>query len=99
MSDDIKEIVKEKYARAALRVVAVLAEHEKMRISALAERTPLRISALSRIPGRTRPTTRPSTWANAARPGSAMPGFAGLGDENLRKIAVFLEASKGEQSK
>ena len=30
-------------------------------------------------------------------PGSSMPSFAGLGDENLRKIAVFLEASKGEQ--
>jgi len=28
-------------------------------------------------------------------PGSQMPGFAGLGDENLKKIAVFLEASKG----
>lgn len=36
-------------ARIALRVIAVLARHEKMRISALAERTPLRISALSRI--------------------------------------------------
>jgi menaquinol-cytochrome c reductase cytochrome b/c subunit len=29
-------------------------------------------------------------------PGSPMPAFAGLGEENLRKIAVFLEASKGE---
>ena len=28
-------------------------------------------------------------------PGSAMPGFASLGDENLKQIAVFLEASKG----
>jgi menaquinol-cytochrome c reductase cytochrome b/c subunit len=28
-------------------------------------------------------------------PGSAMPPFAALGEENLRKIAVFLEASKG----
>jgi cytochrome c2 len=30
-------------------------------------------------------------------PGSPMPSFAGLGDENLRKIAIFLEASKGPQ--
>ena len=30
-------------------------------------------------------------------PGSPMPAFAGLGDDNLMKIAVFLEASKGEQ--
>lgn len=28
-------------------------------------------------------------------PGSAMPSFASLGDENLKKVAVFLEASKG----
>ena len=28
-------------------------------------------------------------------PGSPMPSFAQLGDENLRKLAVFLEASKG----
>ncbi len=28
-------------------------------------------------------------------PGSAMPPFAALGDENLRSIAIFLEASKG----
>jgi menaquinol-cytochrome c reductase cytochrome b/c subunit len=28
-------------------------------------------------------------------PGSPMPPFASLGDENLRKIAIFLEASKG----
>ncbi len=28
-------------------------------------------------------------------PGSPMPPFASLGDENLKKIAVFLEASKG----
>jgi hypothetical protein len=28
-------------------------------------------------------------------PGSPMPSFAGLGEENLRKLAVFLEASKG----
>jgi menaquinol-cytochrome c reductase cytochrome b/c subunit len=28
-------------------------------------------------------------------PGSAMPSFAQLGDENLRKLAIFLEASKG----
>ena len=30
-------------------------------------------------------------------PGSAMPSFAALGDENLTKIATFLEASKGEK--
>ena len=30
-------------------------------------------------------------------PGSPMPPFAGLGDDNLRKVATFLEASKGEQ--
>ncbi|MER3409232.1 MAG: cytochrome b [Thermoleophilia bacterium] len=30
-------------------------------------------------------------------PGSPMPSFAQLGEENLRKIAVFLEASKGPQ--
>jgi mono/diheme cytochrome c family protein len=30
-------------------------------------------------------------------PGSAMPPFDALGNENLRKIAVFLEASKGKQ--
>lgn len=28
-------------------------------------------------------------------PGSPMPPFASLGDENIRKIAIFLEASKG----
>jgi hypothetical protein len=28
-------------------------------------------------------------------PGSPMPSFAGLGEENLGKLAVFLEASKG----
>jgi menaquinol-cytochrome c reductase cytochrome b/c subunit len=28
-------------------------------------------------------------------PGSPMPSFASLGDENLRKIAIFLAASKG----
>jgi quinol---cytochrome c reductase cytochrome c subunit, bacillus type len=28
-------------------------------------------------------------------PGSPMPSFAGLGDENLRNLAIFLEASKG----
>lgn len=32
---------------------------------------------------------------SAVTPGSAMPSFASLGDENLKKIAVFLEASKG----
>ena len=30
-------------------------------------------------------------------PGSPMPSFAQLGDENLTKIATFLEASKGEK--
>ncbi len=30
-------------------------------------------------------------------PGSPMPGFVGLGDDNLKKIAAFLEASKGEK--
>jgi menaquinol-cytochrome c reductase cytochrome b/c subunit len=36
---------------------------------------------------------------NPARlsPGSPMPSFAQLGEENLRKIAIFLEASKGPQ--
>jgi len=29
-------------------------------------------------------------------PGSPMPAFAGLGEENLRDLAIFLEASKGE---
>jgi menaquinol-cytochrome c reductase cytochrome b/c subunit len=29
-------------------------------------------------------------------PGSAMPAFAALGEENLRNLATFLEASKGE---
>jgi ubiquinol-cytochrome c reductase cytochrome b subunit/menaquinol-cytochrome c reductase cytochrome b/c subunit len=29
-------------------------------------------------------------------PGSQMPAFAGLGEENLRNLAIFLEASKGE---
>lgn len=31
-------------------------------------------------------------------PGSPMPAYAQLGDENLNKIAAFLEASKGEQA-
>jgi menaquinol-cytochrome c reductase cytochrome b/c subunit len=31
-------------------------------------------------------------------PGSPMPSFAQLGDENLRNLAIFLEASKGPQS-
>jgi quinol---cytochrome c reductase cytochrome c subunit, bacillus type len=30
-------------------------------------------------------------------PGSPMPSFASLGDANLRKIAIFLESSKGEK--
>jgi menaquinol-cytochrome c reductase cytochrome b/c subunit len=29
-------------------------------------------------------------------PGSPMPAFATLGEDNLRKLAIFLEASKGE---
>ena len=29
-------------------------------------------------------------------PGSPMPSFAGLGEDNLRALAIFLEASKGE---
>jgi menaquinol-cytochrome c reductase cytochrome b/c subunit len=33
---------------------------------------------------------------SAITPGSPMPSFADLGEENLRKLAVFLEASKGE---
>jgi menaquinol-cytochrome c reductase cytochrome b/c subunit len=33
---------------------------------------------------------------SAITPGSAMPSFAGLGEENLRNLAIFLEASKGE---
>jgi cytochrome c1 len=32
-----------------------------------------------------------------ADPKTAMPSFKALGRENLRKIAVFLEASKGKQ--
>jgi len=31
------------------------------------------------------------------RPGSPMPSFGGLGDANLHKLAVFLEASKGRR--
>ena len=30
-------------------------------------------------------------------PGSPMPSFASLGESNLRKLAIFLEASKGKQ--
>jgi menaquinol-cytochrome c reductase cytochrome b/c subunit len=33
---------------------------------------------------------------SCATPGSPMPPFEKLGDENLRKLATFLEASKGE---
>jgi quinol---cytochrome c reductase cytochrome c subunit, bacillus type len=33
---------------------------------------------------------------SAVTPGSPMPSFAELGDDNLRKLAIFLEASKGE---
>jgi len=36
---------------------------------------------------------------SCVNPGSPMPSFAGLGDENLTKIATFLEASKGKQEK
>jgi menaquinol-cytochrome c reductase cytochrome b/c subunit len=32
---------------------------------------------------------------SCVNPGSPMPAFAALGDDNLRKLAVFLEASKG----
>jgi hypothetical protein len=32
---------------------------------------------------------------SCVNPGSPMPPFASLGDENIRKIAIFLEASKG----
>jgi cytochrome c553 len=34
---------------------------------------------------------------SCVNPGSPMPAFGGLGEDNLRKIAVFLEASKGEK--
>jgi hypothetical protein len=30
-------------------------------------------------------------------PGSPMPKFASLGETNLRKLAIFLEASKGKK--
>ena len=33
---------------------------------------------------------------SSVTPGSPMPSFAGLGEENLRNLAIFLEASKGE---
>ena len=33
---------------------------------------------------------------SAVTPGSSMPPFARLGEENLRKLAIFLESSKGE---
>ena len=33
---------------------------------------------------------------SAVTPGSPMPSFAELGEDNLRKLAIFLEASKGE---
>jgi quinol---cytochrome c reductase cytochrome c subunit, bacillus type len=32
---------------------------------------------------------------SSVTPGSPMPSFASLGDDNLRKLAIFLEASKG----
>ena len=28
-----------------------------------------------------------------------MPSFAGMGDENLRQLAIFLEASKGARGR
>lgn len=34
---------------------------------------------------------------SCVNPGSPMPAFGDLGEDNLRKIATFLEASKGEQ--
>jgi cytochrome c553 len=34
---------------------------------------------------------------SCVNPGSPMPAFAGLGDDNLRKLAAFLEASKGQK--
>jgi mono/diheme cytochrome c family protein len=34
---------------------------------------------------------------SCVNPGSPMPKFASLGDANLRKLAIFLEASKGGQ--
>jgi mono/diheme cytochrome c family protein len=34
---------------------------------------------------------------SCVNPGSPMPPFAALGEENLRKLAAFLEASKGPQ--
>jgi cytochrome c oxidase subunit 2 len=33
----------------------------------------------------------------AVTPGSPMPKFASLGEANLRKLAIFLEASKGKK--
>ena len=34
---------------------------------------------------------------SCVNPGSPMPKFASLGDERLRQLAVFLEASKGKR--
>ena len=34
---------------------------------------------------------------SCVNPGSPMPPFAALGDDNLRKLATFLEASKGSK--
>jgi mono/diheme cytochrome c family protein len=34
---------------------------------------------------------------SCVNPGSPMPSFAALGDQNLRQLAIFLEASKGPQ--
>jgi menaquinol-cytochrome c reductase cytochrome b/c subunit len=38
------------------------------------------------------------TNPSSKTPGSPMPSFAGLGEENLKNLAIFLEASKGPQS-
>ena len=35
---------------------------------------------------------------SCVNPGSPMPSFASLGDDNLKKLAAFLEASKGPKS-
>jgi cytochrome c oxidase subunit 2 len=34
---------------------------------------------------------------SCVNPGSPMPKFASLGEANLRKLAIFLEASKGKK--
>ena len=40
---------------------------------------------------------RPPDNPASKTPGSPMPSFARLGEDNLRKLAIFLEASKGPQ--